>query len=62
MEYSFSVNEEALRLIQPDMQSDEAGLLRAFDSNRALIHATAVEVHGRGRKGAYHLVANDFLM
>lgn len=60
MEASFSVTEEALRRIQPDAQLDEAGLLRVFDANRALIYATAVEVYGRGPKGVYHLMASDF--
>ena len=32
MEVAFFVTEEALKRIAPDMQSDEAGLLRAFDS------------------------------
>lgn len=60
MEVSFSVAEDALSRIQPDIQLDEVGFLRAFDSNRALICATAVEVYERGRKGTYDLVATDF--
>jgi hypothetical protein len=60
METSFFVSEEALRRIQPDMRFDEAGLLRAFDLNRALICATAEKVYRRGRKGSYDLVCDDF--
>jgi hypothetical protein len=35
MEVAFFVTEDALRRVQPHMRLDEAGLLRAFDSNRA---------------------------
>jgi len=60
METSFFVSEEALKQIQPDMQFDEAGLLRAFDLNRALICTTAAKVYRRGHKGSYDLLRNDF--
>ena len=60
MEASFFISEEALKWVQPDMPADEAGVLRAFDLNRDLICATAARVYGRGRKGSYDLVANDF--
>jgi hypothetical protein len=60
MEASFFINEEALKRIQPDMRFDEAGLLKAFDSNRDLICAAAAKVYGRRRKGSYDLVAADF--
>ena len=60
MEAAFSVNEEALKTIQPDMLSDEAALLRAFDAHRALIHAAAIKVYKRGRKGSYELMPADF--
>ena len=36
METSFFVTADALKRIQPNLQPDEAGLLRAFDSNRHL--------------------------
>jgi len=42
------------------MRLDEAGLLRAFDSNRDLICATAAKVYARGHKGSYDLVSSDF--
>jgi hypothetical protein len=60
MEASFFVNEDALKQIQPDVRSDEAGLLQAFDSNRDLIYATAAKVYGRGHKGSYELIPADF--
>ena len=60
MESSFFVTADALRRLQPSVQLDEASLLRTFDVHRELIHATAVKVHARGRKGSYDLVSADF--
>lgn len=60
MEASFFVNEDALKRIQPEMPCDEAGLLGAFNSHSALIHATAAKVYRRGRKGSYELIPGDF--
>jgi len=60
MEAVFFVTEDALRRVQPGMRCDEAGLLRAFDANRDLIHAAAARVYARGRKGTYDLVSTDF--
>jgi hypothetical protein len=60
LEGSFFVGEDALKKIQPDMPSDEAGLLNAFDRNRERIYATAVKVYGRGRRGSYDLFPGDF--
>jgi len=51
MEVAFFVTEDAL---------DKAGLLRAFDSNRDPICATAAKVYARGHKGSYDLVSSDF--
>jgi hypothetical protein len=42
------------------MPPHEAGLLSAFDSHCALIHATATKVYKRGRKGSYELNPSDF--
>src|SRR5215813_1374558 len=55
MEASFFVTEDALKRVHPDIQFDEAGLLRAFDANRDLIYAAAVKVYARGRKGSYDI-------
>ena len=60
MEASFFVNEDALKRIKPDMRFDEAGLLGAFDLNRELIYTTAAKVYGRGHKGSYDLLPDDF--
>jgi hypothetical protein len=60
MEGSFFVGEDALKKIQPDMQPDEDGLLSAFDRNCELIHAIALKVYGRYRKGSYDLFPADF--
>jgi len=60
MEASFFVSADALKRVHPDIQLDEAGLLRAFDLHRDLIYATASKVYGRGRKGSYDLQSADF--
>jgi hypothetical protein len=60
METSFFVKADALTRIQPDMLPDETGVLRAFDSHRDLIHAAAIKVYGRERKGSYELIPSDF--
>jgi Protein of unknown function (DUF1488) len=60
MESSFFVDRDALKRIQPNMRSDEAGLLDAFDLNRELIYATATKVYRRGHKGSYDLIPSDF--
>ncbi len=60
MERQFFVSAEALKRIQPDLQADEPGLLRAFDANRDRIYATAAKVYARSRKGSYDLNAGDF--
>ena len=60
MEAAFFIDEGALRKIQPDVSSDELGLLSAFDSNRDLICAAAAKVYVRGTRGSYDLVAAHF--
>jgi Protein of unknown function (DUF1488) len=60
MEASFFVTEDALKRVQPNMRSDEAGLLGAFDAHRNLIYAAAAKVYARGRKGSYDLFSSDF--
>ena len=59
MEAVFFVTEDALKRVQPDVRLDEAGLLRALDANRDLIHAAAAKVYARGRKGSYDVVGTD---
>lgn len=60
MEWSFFVTEQALNRLEPNTPQDEANLLRAFDTNRAKIHAAARSAYERERKGSYELVAADF--
>ena len=60
MENSFLVTSDALRRMEPDLQADEASVLRVFDRNRELIFRTAAKVYARGRRRAYNLVAADF--
>jgi hypothetical protein len=60
MEAAFFVNVDALKRIQPIIGRDEAGLLGAFDSHLELIHATAVKIYMRSRKGSYELIPTDF--
>jgi hypothetical protein len=60
MEWSFFIGEDALKSFQPDMERDEVGFLKAFDSNRALIYAAATRAYKRGRKGSYELMTADF--
>src|SRR5262249_10124492 len=52
--------EDALKRVQPDMQPDEAGLLRVFDSNWDLICSRTAKIYARGRRGSYDLVGADF--
>ena len=54
------MTKDALKRVQPDMRSDDAGLLSAFDLNRDLIYATAFKVYARGHRGSYDLVSADF--
>jgi Protein of unknown function (DUF1488) len=60
MEASFFVSGDALKRIRPDMRFDEARVLRAFDLNRQLIYAAAAKVYGRGHRGSYDLLSDDF--
>ena len=60
IEASFFIDEDALKRIQPDAQSNESGFLNAFDSNRDLICAAAAKVYVRGSRCSYDLVATNF--
>jgi len=60
MESSFLVTSDALRRMDPNLQIDEASVLRAFDRHRELILRAAAKVYARGRRGAYNLIAADF--
>ena len=60
MEWSFFVTEDALKRLQPNAPCDEAGLLLAFDANRALIYAAAMKAYKRESRGSYELASADF--
>ena len=60
MEWSFFVTEDALKQLQPNVPRNEAGLLLAFDANRARIYAAAAKAYKRERKASYELAAADF--
>ncbi len=60
IEASFFISEDALKCIQPDVRSDEAGFLNAFDSNRDLICAAAARLYVRGSRASYDLIAGNF--
>jgi hypothetical protein len=60
MEWSFFVDEDALKHMQPDMRSDEAGFLGTFDFNRTLIQAAALNAYKRERRSYYELASKDF--
>jgi hypothetical protein len=60
MESSFFVGVDLLKWLQPDLRSNEPGLLAAFDRNRGSILTAAAKVYARGRKGSYDLLIADF--
>jgi uncharacterized protein DUF1488 len=60
MECSFFITVAALKHLHPDLRTDTASLLGAFDAHRNLIYLTATKVFARGRKGSYELNATDF--
>jgi hypothetical protein len=59
-EISFFVEQGALGQINPDAKRDEAGLLNAFDRNRARILEVAAKLYSRCRRDSYTLLASDF--
>ena len=59
-EVSFVVEEDALCQLDLNTTSDEIGLLRAFDCNRARIIAAATKMYSRRGPGFYILAASDF--
>jgi len=59
MEASFFLATDALKHMQPSLEADEAGFLRAFDMNRDRIYAAASRVYARGRRGSYDICAAD---
>ena len=59
MEWSFFVTVEALKRLEPKLDSNEASLLLAFDAHRPAIYAAATKMYKREKKGSYELLARD---
>jgi hypothetical protein len=60
LEIQFFLDAAALLHLDPETQTDEAGLLRTFDLNRATIETAATRAYTRDSRGAYILMASDF--
>ena len=60
LEITFFVTEDALRRFEPNMQSNEDGMLKTFDSNRAAIYKIATRVFSPGGTGSYELTPKSF--
>lgn len=59
-EIAFHIEEGALQRMNPETQSDEASMLRAFDLNRAHIEQVAGHAYSRRRSNYHRLSASDF--
>lgn len=59
MEVSFYLTTEALKDLEPRLEADEVGFLRAFDANTSRIHDAAVRAYAADRKGSYELKPAD---
>jgi hypothetical protein len=59
MEASFFLELGALKMLQPDLKSNEPDLLTAFDRHRKSIYSAAQKVFARGRRGSYNIQAAD---
>ena len=60
MEVSFFLEESALLRISPGMQSDEAAILEAFDTNRDRIIEVAIKAYSGKRANSHILAIRDF--
>lgn len=60
IEITFQVPGPLLQTLQKDAGSDEASLLRAFDSHRAAIETAARTVYARNRQTFVRLTTADF--
>ncbi len=59
-EIAFHVEEGALQRMNPETQSDEASMLRAFDLNRVQIEQVAGQAYLQRRSNYHRLLASDF--
>jgi hypothetical protein len=54
-EVSFYVTAGALKLLDPNLRSDEDGFLKAFDAHRGRIEGAANKVYRPGAQSSYEL-------
>ena len=59
-EIVFHVEEDALKMMSPHVDDDEASLLHAFDANRVHIERVADNAYSRRRQSYHRLAASDF--
>jgi hypothetical protein len=59
-EISFYVSASALKHLDSNLQSDEAGFLQAFDANRSQIESAASKVYRAGSQSSYELDLPNF--
>jgi Protein of unknown function (DUF1488) len=59
-EISFYVSAGALKHLDPDLKPDEAGFLKAFDSNRDRIEDAANKMYRAGSRSSYDLDLASF--
>ena len=59
-EIVFHVDEDALQMMNPHVQRNEASLLHVFDVNRVQIERVAVHAYSRRRQSYLSLAASDF--
>lgn len=59
-EVSFYVSAGALKHLDPKLQSDEEGFLKAFDANRTRIENAASKVYRPGAQSSYELDLPNF--
>ncbi len=60
MEIPFFLEAAALLHLNPWTPGDEAGLLKTFDFNRAVIETTAARIYAQRRCAFYTLTTADF--
>jgi hypothetical protein len=59
-EIVFHVDEDALKIMSPQAQCDEASLLHVFDVNRVQIESVADNAYSLRRQSYHRLTACDF--
>ena len=59
-EFSFLVEVEALRKLNPQTRNEESGYMETFDASLEQIQKAARKVYSRGGNASYTLTASDF--